>query len=128
MKILFVVGKQFAYEADDELANLNLTEKFRATFFLVPMDNAISSFSDRFQQVKVFNEQFGFYSNMSVIKKTWTVSDSDNVKTQCVNLETDFCHKRKAISRITGRVQILMVFDEMKTLRNIIPEQVCSLH
>jgi len=40
------------YEADDELANLNLTEKFRTTFLLVPMDNAISSFSDRFSKLR----------------------------------------------------------------------------
>ena len=55
------VWKQFAYEADDESANLNPTEKFHTTFFLVVMDNAIASFSERFQQMNEFIENFGFF-------------------------------------------------------------------
>jgi len=50
------------------------------------MDYAISCFSDRFQQVKVFTEQIGFLFEYVSNTKTWTVSDSDNVKTQCINL------------------------------------------
>jgi hypothetical protein len=45
------VREEFAYEADDESANLNPTEMFRTTFFLVVMDIAIACFSKRFQQI-----------------------------------------------------------------------------
>jgi len=124
------VRKQFAYEADDESANLNPTEKFRTTFFLVLMDNAISSFSERFQQIKVFTELFGFLFEFVSNKKTWTVSD--NLKTQCVNLETVLLsqtqsdiqnHTQSQSSYIDG----IGLYDEMKTLRNIIPENICTL-
>jgi len=123
------VRKQFAYEVDDESANLNPTEKFRTTFFLVVMDNAISSFSERFQQIKVFTEQFGFLFEFVSNKKTWTVSD--NVKTQCVNLETVLLSQTQSDIQNHTRSSVIDgigLFDEMKTLRNIIPENVCRLH
>jgi len=54
------VRKQFSYEADDESVNLNPTDKFRTTFFLVLLDNAIASFSQRFEQMQEFQKNFGF--------------------------------------------------------------------
>ena len=55
------VQKQFAYEADGESAILNPTEKCRTTYFLVVIDNAIASFSERFQQMNEFIENFGCF-------------------------------------------------------------------
>ena len=53
--------KQFDYEAQDESSNLNATEslRFRAEFFFKAMDNAIASFTERFQQLTKFQDNFG---------------------------------------------------------------------
>ena len=52
--------KQFDYEAQDESSNLIATEKFRAEFFFTIMDNAIASFTERFQQLTKSQDNFGF--------------------------------------------------------------------
>jgi len=38
--------EQFDYEAQDESSNLNATEKFRAEFFFIVMDNAVAVSDD----------------------------------------------------------------------------------
>jgi hypothetical protein len=127
------VRKQFAYEANDESANLNPTEKFRTTFFLVLMDNAISSFSERFHQIEVFTEHFGFLFQYVSDKKTLTITDIDEVerlKTQCVNLETLLLSQTQSDIQNPNQssdIDGLGLFDELKTLRNVIPDDVCTL-
>ena len=70
------VRKQFAYETDDESANFNPFEKIRTTFFLVVMDNAIASYSKRFQKMNEFIENFGFLFQIVNNRGAGTINDN----------------------------------------------------
>ena len=76
------VRKQFDYEAQDESSNLNATEKFRAEFFFTVMDNAIASFTERFQQLTKFQDNFGFLFDIVSKRSTDALDDSAAEGTQ----------------------------------------------
>ena len=80
------VRKQFDYEAQDELSNLNATERFRAEFFFKAMDNAIASFTERFQQLTKFQDNFGFLFDI-VNKRSTDALDDSALKAHSLKLE-----------------------------------------
>ena len=123
------IPKQFAYEADDESesANLNPTETFRTTFFLVVMDKAIASFNQRFEQMNDFHEKFGFL--FEIVKDR--VIDAENndsaLRTQCLNLQT-LLSSQTECETASSDIDGLALFDELKTLHSIIiPKDIDSL-
>ena len=60
--------------ADDESANLNPTEKFRAMFFSGGEIILFLSVCERLQQIEVFTEKFGFLFQFVSDKKKLQVN------------------------------------------------------
>lgn len=122
------IRKKFAYEADDESANLNATETFRTTFFLVVMDKAIASFNQRFQQMNDFHEKFGFLFEIVKHRVTDAETNDSALRTQCLNLQT-LLSSQTECETASSDIDGLALFDELKTLHNIsiIPEDIDSL-
>lgn len=123
------VKKQFSYEADDELVNLNPVEKFRTTFFLVVLDNAIASFTQRFQQMQEFQNNFGFL--FDIVHNRSTIDDIE-LKAHCLNLQKVLSSQAQSQNQndaVSSDIDGMSLFDEMKALHNgnIIPESVGSV-
>ena len=123
--------KQFAYEADDESVMLTPEEKFRTTFFLVLMDRAITSFNERFQQMNEFKTNFGFLFNIinTPIGGVTRTLDDRTLQVNCMHLQEVLSPHagdgdcKSQSSDIDG----LGLFDELKTLRTVVPENITSL-
>ena len=119
------VRKQFDYEAQDESCNLNATDKFRAEFFFTVMDNAIASFTERFQQLTKFQDSFGFL--FDIVSKRGTVAlDDSALKAHSLKLEKVLSSQTQSDTN-SSDVDGLGLFDELRTLRNIMPDTVGSL-
>lgn len=76
------IKKQFDYECNDE--NISEPEEnYRINFFNVLLDQAIMSTEERFQQLKDFNDIFGFLFKIFELKKV----DCDTLLNHCKRLE-----------------------------------------
>ena len=65
------------------------------------------TFSANWSWATYLLNNFDFYSNLSVIKKLWTISDSYIWRHNDVSIKKKFFfHKRKALSGIPTRVQV----------------------
>lgn len=132
--------KQFAYEGDDEPIQ-DPTDNFRISFFLVLMDQAIMSFKERFEQLKRFKGMFGFLFNL----RQFDMLSPDAcaaLRQHCHNLEqmlssrivsssTETDSVNSTDSADTDRVSDndidgLGLFDELRTMCNILPDTVKS--
>ena len=130
--------KQFSYEGDDESIQ-DPTDNFRITFFLVLMDQAIMSFKERFDQLKRFEEMFGFLFNLrqfdmlspeacaALRQKCHKLEQILSSRIDSSSTETD--DLRSFDSAVTDRVSDidgLTLFDELRTMCNILPDTVKS--
>ena len=121
------VRKQFSYEADDESVNLNPTDKFRTTFFLVLLDNAIASFSQRFEQMQEFQKNFGFL--FTFIHNRCSINEYE-MKANCLNLQTVLSSKSQSQNQsntLCSDIDSISLFDELKALHNIMPDNISSI-
>jgi hypothetical protein len=125
------VRKQFSYEADDESVNLNPTDKFRTTFFLFLLDNAIASFSQRFEQKQEFQKKlrknFGFL--LTIIHNRCCINKYE-MKANCLNLQTVLSSKSQSQNQsntLCSDNDCISLFDELKALHNIMPDNICSI-
>lgn len=127
--------KQFAYEAQDEPI-VNPEDKFRISFFLVLMDQAIVSFGQRFSQLSDYHQRFSFLFNIRDFRLKPVASHASDdsagqdeylqkmhdLKNSCMNLEI-LLSKNDPLSDKTERdIDGLTLYDELKTLSNIIPD------
>ena len=93
------VRKQFDYEAQDESSILNATEKFRAELFFTVMDNAIASFTERFQQLTKFHDNFGFLFDI-VSKRGTDALDDSALEAHSLKLEKVVLSQTQSLSLI----------------------------
>ncbi|XP_025407478.1 zinc finger MYM-type protein 1-like [Sipha flava] len=74
--------KQFDYENSDEI-NDDPEKNFRTFYFNVIADGALSSFSERFNQFQIYNNNFSFLYNISELQKI----TNDDLMKNCLNLQ-----------------------------------------
>ncbi|GAB2281822.1 hypothetical protein Dimus_039496 [Dionaea muscipula] len=89
-------------------------ESFRVTYFLFIMDQALSSLKGRFEQLKLYEEIFGFLFDL---KKSSASTSEECFKGNCVRLE-DFL-KQDGVSNIDGRD----LCSELNVLKEILPAE-----
>lgn len=114
------VRREFTYESEDQPIT-DTTENFRVSFFLVLIDKAVMSLTERFKQLQEFQEAFGF---LFCIPNLASKTDSD-LLLNCQNLEqllTSHNNGSGGEKDIDGAA----LFDELKTLCNALPKCVCS--
>lgn len=102
--------KQFDESADNEVTQ-SPEESFRTTYFLCIVDQALSSIRNRFEQLKSYEEMFGFLFDIKRLK----LLDDDDLKQSCLNLEQFLKHGEH--SDIEG----IDLFGELKVLREALP-------
>lgn len=74
--------KQFEYENSDEI-NDDAENNFRIFYFNVIADGAILSFSERFNQFKIYSENFRFLYNIGELQKI----TNDDLMKSCLDLQ-----------------------------------------
>ncbi|KAL4126320.1 hypothetical protein QTP88_010542 [Uroleucon formosanum] len=74
--------KQFDYENSDEI-NDDPENNFRTFYFNVIADGAISSFSQRFNQFQIYNNNFSFLYNIGKLSKV----TNDDLMKNCLDLQ-----------------------------------------
>jgi hypothetical protein len=117
---------QFSYESPDESID-NPEDDYRINFFNVLMDQATMSFDERFSQMTQFRQTFGFLFNIHTFKGI----NSDNskaaeLKKQCLSLQQVYSKKGDGTDDDESDIDGQSLFDELKTLANILPENVAS--
>lgn len=85
---------------------------FRVTYFLLVVDNAISSLNSRFEQFQKYEETFGFLFNLSKLK---TLSDEELMRS-CDTLGKFLKHGDD------GDIDAVELFSELQLLRKSLPE------
>jgi len=80
-KCLRKTKKQFDYENSDEI-NYDPENNFRTFYFNVIADGAISSFSERFNQFQIYNNDFSFLYNIGKLSKV----TNDDLMKNCLDL------------------------------------------
>ena len=89
---------------------LSTEESYRINYFIYLVDQVLFSLQSRFEQLKMYKDNFGFLYNVEKLK----LLDDDNLKKNCLNLE-DFL-KHDMLSDIDG----LDLFSELQVLKEII--------
>ena len=79
--------KQFDENNHDEEIQL-AEESFRVNYFLVVVDMAIASLKDRFEQLKIFENIFGFLFD----SKKFKLFDDNELRESCTKFKTNFSH------------------------------------
>ncbi|KAH1183266.1 hypothetical protein KIL84_004758 [Mauremys mutica] len=70
--------RMFDYECADDSSLLSAKEKFKSQFFLVLIDQAISSVSSRFDQLVEWYKLFGFLYNANSLKQCHRENELEN--------------------------------------------------
>ncbi|XP_021762686.1 uncharacterized protein LOC110727435 [Chenopodium quinoa] len=101
-------------ENDDE--EQSPEESFRVNYFLVVVDIAIASLKNRFEQLEVFNNIFGFLFDAKSLK----LLDNDDLRKSCTNFKTTFTHNN------FSDVDADDLFSELKVLQMTLPNDLMS--
>lgn len=102
----------FSYEGADEPI-LDPTEKFKIEFYFKILDQAISSISERFEQIREHNNIFLFLYNIASFKK----DPSLITKFNCINWEKKLEHN--GVSDVSGDE----LYEEIKMLSTLLESQ-----
>ncbi|XBH64849.1 hypothetical protein VPH35_118538 [Triticum aestivum] len=101
---------------EDEDVQLSAIESFRVTYFLVIVDTAIASLSSRFDQLKAFEDLFGFLFNSNNLKSL----DESSLRKSCTTFAKAFTHKK------SRDVDLDDFFSELKVLQLTLPDALMS--
>ncbi|XP_073355545.1 uncharacterized protein [Aegilops tauschii subsp. strangulata] len=101
---------------EDEDLQLSAIESFRVTYFLVIVDTAIASLSSRFDQLKAFEDLFGFLFNSNNLKSL----DESSLRKSCTTFAKAFTHKK------SQDVDLDDFFSELKVLQLTLPDALMS--
>ncbi|XP_073362861.1 uncharacterized protein [Aegilops tauschii subsp. strangulata] len=101
---------------EDEDLQLSAIESFRVTYFLVIVDTAIASLSSRFDQLKAFEDLFGFLFNSNNLKSL----DESSLRKSCTTFAKAFTHKK------SRDVDLDDFFSELKVLQLTLPDALMS--
>ena len=107
--------KQFDENNHDEEIQL-AEESFRVSYFLVIMDMTIASLKDRFEQLKIFENIFGFLFDSKKLKSL----DDNELRESCTKFKTTFFHNN------LSNVDADDLFSEMKVLQMTLPNVLMS--
>jgi len=130
-------------------------EKYRIEFFNVLMDQCIMSLNERFSQLQLFKQHFGFLFNIRGLSRNCATTESDTeLRLQCEQLqsflskvdpieEVDGCRpaqdeeeeelrdemiaeQSSEICRKVSDIDAISLFDELKNLSTVLPDNVAS--
>ena len=107
--------KQFDENNHDEEIQ-SAEESFRVNYFLVVVDMAIASLEDRFEQLNIFENIFGFLFDS---KKLKSLGDNE-LRESCTKFKTTFSHNN------LSDVDANDLFFEMKVLQMTFPNVLMS--
>lgn len=91
-------------------------ESFRVHYFLVMIDVAIASLNNRFEELKSFENVFGFLFNSKKLKSL----EDDALKKACTNFANTFSHRK------TSDVEPDYLFSKLKVLQMTLPNTFMS--
>lgn len=97
--------KLFDYEQGDEIV-VDPKSNFKTNFFNKILDQTLSSLTNRFEELKTFDDIFGFFSNLS------SISEEELLK-HCKDLHL----KLKDDSRGEADIDGIDLFNELKVLK-----------
>lgn len=118
--------RQFSYEAPDEPVE-NPEDAYRINFFNVLVDQATMSFDERFSQLKKFQDIFGFLFNIPTYKDIHSdCSRSAELQKLCRSLQLALSKKGDASADDESDIDGQSLYDELKTLANILPQNTVS--
>ncbi|CAA0834815.1 Protein ALWAYS EARLY 3 [Striga hermonthica] len=105
-------------EENDETEELQFSaiESFKFEYFLVIVDHAIASLTSRFDQLKKFEEIFGFLFNSENLKSL----DNSDLHKCCTIFLNKFSHDSKS------DVELDDLFAELKVLQVTLPDELMS--
>ncbi|XP_045089652.2 uncharacterized protein [Aegilops tauschii subsp. strangulata] len=101
---------------EDEDLQLSAIESFRVTYFLVIVDTAIASLSSRFDQLKAFEDLFGFLFNSNNLKSL----DESSLRKSCTTFAKAFTNKKSRDADLDD------FFSELKVLQLTLPDALMS--
>ncbi|KAM7522439.1 hypothetical protein LguiA_012341 [Lonicera macranthoides] len=104
--------KKFCDENTRDEQIESVENAFRVTYFLLVVDNAISSLNSRFEQFQIYEETFGFLFNLSKLK---TLSDEELMRS-CDTFGKFLKHGDD------GDIDAVELFSELQLLRKSLPE------
>jgi hypothetical protein len=109
--------KQFdeQYDQDEEIQR-SVVDSFRVEYFNVMIDNAIASLTTRFEQMKAFDNIFGFLFNSENLKSL----DETDLLVHCKVFVETFSHDK------SSDVEINDFFQELKVLQVTLPDSSMS--
>ena len=102
--------KQFD-ECDHKEEIQSPEESFRVNYFLVVVDMAIASLTERFEQLRIFQNIFGFLCDSNKLNSF----DENELRECCVKFNTTFSHDN------VSDVDLDDFFSELKVLQNTLP-------
>lgn len=91
-------------------------ESFRLGYFIVIVDHAIASLKDRFEQLKMFENVFGFLFNSKNMKSL----DDNELRESCIKFHATFSHDN------VSDVDLDDLFSELKVLQMTLPDALLS--
>lgn len=104
-------------EEDDQNDEVHAAEEsFRVHYFLVMIDVAITSLKNRFEELKSFENKFGFLFNSKKLKSL----EDDALKKCCTNFANTFSHGK------SSDVEPDDLFSELNVLRMTLPNTFLS--
>ena len=105
-------------EQNDETEELQRSaiDSFKEEYFLVIVDHAIVSLTSRFDQLKKFEEIFGFLFNSENLKSL----DATDLRKCCTTFVNKFSHDNKS------DVELDDFFSELKVLQVTLPDKLMS--
>ena len=117
----------FSYEAPDDAADLNPEDEYRIKFFNVLMDQAIMSFDERFSQMTEFRQIFGFLFEIHTLSGIHSDhAKAAELKKHCLVLQQVLSKKGDGSADDESDIDGQSLFDELKTLANILPQNIVS--
>jgi hypothetical protein len=109
--------KQYDEQDDeDEEIQRSALNDFRRDYIIVMIDVAIASLTSRFDQMKAFNEVFGFLFNSEILK----FLDEADLWLRCKIFVDKFSHDN------ASDVEINDFFQELKVLQVVLPDSKMS--
>jgi hypothetical protein len=113
-----VKRKKYFDEQNDKTEELQRSaiDSFKDEYFLVIVDHEISSLTSRFDQLKKFEEIFGFLFNSENLKSL----DDSELQKCCTTFVENFSHNNKS------DVELDDLFSELKVLQVSLPDNLMS--
>jgi hypothetical protein len=110
--------KYFDEQDDQNEETLSTIESFRVNYFLVMIDMAIASLTSRFEQMKIFENLFGFLLNSENLKSL----DDDDLRKYCTRSADAFSNDN------SSDVDLNDFISELPVLQVTLPYGLMSAH